>query len=50
MWQQRFFKTEASARRFMARISGRHVAELIFVQNGCVVEYKRLKPYRCGGF
>lgn len=43
MWTTKHFKTERAAREFIANNSHRYQCELLFVHNGCVVEYKKLR-------
>jgi len=43
IWWTMNFKTEKEAREFMNKIQDKYTTELIFVENGFKVEYKRKK-------
>ena len=43
IWHTMNFKTEQKAREFMYKIQDMYTTELIFVENGFVVEYKKNK-------
>jgi len=43
IWHTMNFKTEQKAREFMYKIQDKYTTELIFVENGFVVEYKKNK-------
>jgi len=44
MWQIKYFKTYEQAKKFMLRIrKNAYKYELIFINNGFAVEYKKLK-------
>jgi|TARA_R100000084_G_scaffold14757_1_gene4913 hypothetical protein len=41
VWHTMNFETEQKAREFIYKIQDRYTTELIFVENGFVVEYKK---------
>lgn len=43
IWRTMNFKTEKEAREFINKIQDKYSTELIFVENGFEVEYKRKK-------
>ena len=45
MWDIKYFKTHEQAKKFMLRnnYKNRYIYELIFINNGFAVEYKKLK-------
>ena len=43
MWETKYFKTYEQAKKFMCRNENRYRYELLFVENGFAVEYKKLK-------
>tara|TARA_R100001460_G_scaffold59421_1_gene99264 strand:+ start:1544 stop:1684 length:141 start_codon:yes stop_codon:yes gene_type:complete len=46
MWEIKYFKTYEQAKKFMLRVTkNAYKYELIFVNNGFAVEYKKIKIY-----
>tara|TARA_R110000744_G_C19350266_1_gene560343 strand:- start:1936 stop:2073 length:138 start_codon:yes stop_codon:yes gene_type:complete len=43
MWETIYFKTEYEAKSFITKYNNKFQMELIFVQDGYGVEYKKLK-------
>lgn len=43
IWWTMKFKTEKEAREFMSKIQDKYSTELLFIENGFEVEYKRKK-------
>jgi len=43
MWNEKFFKTESEAKKWIEKHSNKYQMDLIFVNNGVVVEYKKLR-------
>ena len=43
IWWTMNFKTEKEAREFMNKIQDKYSTELLFIENGFKVEYKRKK-------
>tara|TARA_R110000803_G_scaffold16816_5_gene46071 strand:+ start:307 stop:444 length:138 start_codon:yes stop_codon:yes gene_type:complete len=43
MWETIYFKTEYEATNFITKYNNKFQMELIFVQDGYGVEYKKLK-------
>jgi hypothetical protein len=43
MWKTKFFKTQPEAETWIKTNANKYQADLIFVNNGFAVEYRRLK-------
>jgi len=43
MWSIKKFKTEAKARVWMEKNDHKYQMQLCFINNGCIVEYRKLR-------